>query len=343
MSKQSTVVSGFLNSVVSPVTLCLLKVTLILKDDWYGKFRSLITRWRNCKVFQQHGYNVISVIKADNDSIWDNDNAEWLKVRSEFGIEMIYPAKSDCRDTAGAEATCRIVEYGVKRGLCLANAHPCYWNWHYKYFLWVSNRLATTSNSAIRSPDGDQSRPLEDITFGYVSRKRISVELCSATPPGTMLLSKLKSSLGSHSAPKSEWLVAMMMVSDQVLALNPWTKRERKVKQFRAVPHGMTWQQFCNINSPGFFRHTMKLPQGFDETASIVLPTPSSIASKKLGLATPSMQRVKDKMKQIREQGEQLSLEQDELPLPKVPFLMIHSLPATLACQCTHFRLFTLS
>ena len=102
------------------------EVTLILKDDWYGKFRALITRWRKCKVFQQFGYNAISVIKADNDSVWDNDNAEWLKIRSEFEIEMIYPAKSDCRDTAGAEATCRIVEYGVKRGLCLSNAHPCY-------------------------------------------------------------------------------------------------------------------------------------------------------------------------------------------------------------------------
>ena len=52
------------------------EITLILKDDWYGKFRALITRWRTCKVFRQHGYEVISVIKADNDSMWDNDNVE---------------------------------------------------------------------------------------------------------------------------------------------------------------------------------------------------------------------------------------------------------------------------
>ena len=132
------------------------EVTLILKDDWYPKFRALVTRWRKCGVYSQHGYKVISVIKADNDSVWDNENTEWLKIRTEFEIEMRYPPKSDDRDAAGAEATCRIVEYGIKRGLCVANAHPKFWNWHYKFFLWVANRLATTSNSAIRSPDGNQ-------------------------------------------------------------------------------------------------------------------------------------------------------------------------------------------
>ena len=119
-----------------------------------------------------------------------------------------------------------------------------------------------------------------------------------------------------------------MLVNDQVLALNPWTKKERKVKQFRAInlPHGMTWLKISGIANPGFFRHTMKLPQGFDSTASIVLPTPSSISSKKLGLATPSMQLVKDKMAQIRELGELTSIEHEDLPLAEVHIATLSSL-----------------
>ena len=77
------------------------EITLILKDGCYGKSRALITRWRKCGVYKQFGYDAISVIKADNDSMWDNDNAEWLKIRSEFEIEMVYPAKSDGRGSDG--------------------------------------------------------------------------------------------------------------------------------------------------------------------------------------------------------------------------------------------------
>ena len=120
--------------------------------------------------------------------------------------------------------------------------------------------------------------------------------------------------MGSHLTPKSEWLVAMMMLGDQVVALNPWTKRERKVKQFRSItlPYGMVWQQFCNVQSPGFFRHTMKLPQGFDTAASIVLPMPNEVSSKRLGLKSPSMQCVKQEMEKILLDGEHSPAADDE-------------------------------
>ena len=95
------------------------------------------------------------------------------------------------------------------------------------------------------------------------------------------------------------------MAGDQVIALNPWTKRERKVKQFRVVtlPLGMVWQQFFNIKVDGFFRQNMRIPQGFDTTASIKLPMPTSIASTKLGLGTPSMDCVKKKMAEVVDAG----------------------------------------
>ena len=135
-----------------------------------------------------------------------------------------------------------------------------------------------------------------------------------------MILSKKKKTTGSHLEPKSQWLVAMMMAGDQVIALDPWTKRERKVKQFRVVelPYGVVWQQFCNVAYAGFFRLSMRLPQGFDESASIVLPMPHSIASDKLCLKSPSMEQVKDKMAKILDAGELLEQTDDELETNKV-------------------------
>ena len=129
------------------------------------------------------------------------------------------------------------------------------------------------------------------------------------------MLTKLKVSKGSHLKPESEWLVSMMMLGDCVIALNPWTKRERKVKQFRAVtlPFGMVWQQFCDIQSSGFFRQTMKLPQGFDTTASIELPMPTSLTSKQLGLESPSMELMKKKMQQLVDDSGDLETKEDEL------------------------------
>ena len=36
----------------------------------------------------------------------------------------------------------------------------------------------------------------------------------------------------------------------------------------------------------------MRIPQGFNTTASVVLPLPSDVASRRIGLTTPSMAEV---------------------------------------------------
>ena len=150
----------------------------------------------------------------------------WLELKDKLDIHCIWPSKEDDRDVSEAERTCCIVEKGLKKGLCQQNLHPVFWIWVYDFFLWCANRLATVSNSALRSPDGDQSRPLEDFTFGLYSRARISRELCSATPPGTPILAKVQKVRGSSLGElRSEWLVTLCMHQDQVIASTPGQKR----------------------------------------------------------------------------------------------------------------------
>ena len=53
---------------------------------------------------------------------------------------------------------------------------------------------------------------------------------------------------------------------------------------------GVTWQQFCGVEGPVFFRSTLNIPTGFDHAASIVLPMPSTIVSPKIKLDVPSLE-----------------------------------------------------
>ena len=269
------------------------EMTLVFKDDFYEKFDRLMATLRNCKLFKHVAWNVVSMLKLDNDSVWSATNEEFRKLREKYDIDCKWPSKEDDRDCAEAEETCKIVERGVKKAMLQQNEHPVMWVVFYRYFIWVSIRLATVSNSAIRSPDGDQSRPLEDFTMGFYSRQRISHELCSAVLPGSVILAKVKGVLGSTIAERSEYLVAIGMHGDQVVAMNPWMRRKRKLKQFVALTlsQGMTWRHFFKIDSPGFFRSKMTIqPETLESTkAAVVLPRPKTMSMPKMSIHSDEM------------------------------------------------------
>ena len=148
------------------------------------------------------------------------------------------------------------------------------------------------SNSALRSPDGDQARPLEEFTFGLYSRMRFSRELCSATPSGT-ILAKVKGVKGSSlSELRSEWLVALCMHQDQVVAISPWTKEGRKLKQFVAyeLKDGLNWHQFFGLAEAGSFRASMKIPgENVEKDSVCILPMPVQTATPRIHLKSKDM------------------------------------------------------
>ena len=280
------------------------EMSLVIKDDFYSKFEQLVVRMRNCDVFKYHSYKIFSVIKADNDKLWDKNNVKWKQICDKHDIRMLWPSKEDDRDASEAEVANKIVEQGVKKGLAQMNLHPVFWIWFYKYFLWCVNRHATISNSAVRSVDGDQSRPIEDITFGLYSRLRISRELCSAVMPGSVLMVKRKKGevIGSCLNVRVYILIAVYMVGDQVVGIDPFTKREHKVKQFTLVElaDGITWHQFCGLAESGYFRSGMKIPATHLQSKKmVVLKVPDAVGGPKLALKTPTMESVIEKYERM--------------------------------------------
>ena len=66
-----------------------LEITLVTKDDWYDKFEMVIKALRECVIFQQLSYEVVTEMKLDNDSVWSKDNERWGAICKKWGINCI--------------------------------------------------------------------------------------------------------------------------------------------------------------------------------------------------------------------------------------------------------------
>jgi len=149
---------------------------------------------RDDHLFKMYPYQVVCIIKMDNDGVWSYICDEWTEFKNEFGIQCEYVPKDDDRDAATAESSCRIVESLTKRIMIIMNVSPRRWQRCSRHGKWTLNRLATHSNSAMASPDGDRSTPIKPFTRFWYSRERVRSELCAQALPGSLLLVKRKQS-----------------------------------------------------------------------------------------------------------------------------------------------------
>ena len=82
------------------------------------------------------------------------------------------------------------------------------------------------------------------------------------------------------------------MHQDQVVAISPWTKEERKLKQFVAyeLKDGLNWHQFFGLAEAGSFRASMKIPGVNVERGGVcILPLPVQTATPRIHLKSKDM------------------------------------------------------
>ena len=208
---------------------------LRFKSDLVSQFREFLTHMRDNHLFKMCPYQVVCIIKMDNDGVWSYVCDEWTELKNEFGIQCEYDPKDDDRDAATPESSCKVVESMTKKIMIRMNASLRWWQRCSRHGKWILVRLATHSNSALASPDGDRPTPIELFTRFWCSRERVRKELFAQALPGSLLLVKRKQS-GATLKQRGRWLVAKYMLGDQVVAFDPWTMQDLKAKAWRKVP-----------------------------------------------------------------------------------------------------------
>ena len=247
---------------------------LRFKSDLIEQFRDFLKHMREDHLFKMYPYQIMCIIRMDNDGVWSHIASNWNELRNEFGIQCEYVAKDDDRDAATAESACGIVESMAKKILIRMNLCPTWWQRCSRHGKWLLNRLPTMCNLSMASPDGDRPTPIELFTRFWYSRERVRKELCSQALPGSLLLVKRKQS-GATLKQRARWLVAKYMLGDQVVAFDPWTMRDLKVKAFRVMPmpDGCNFDDYLGTNVlKKAMRSTMPMPMDHLDVITCELP-----------------------------------------------------------------------
>ena len=81
----------------------LISFYLRLKSDLVEQFRAFLTHIRKDHLFSAYPYQIICLIKMDNDGVWSYVCENWTMLKEEFDIDCQYIPKDDDRDAALAE------------------------------------------------------------------------------------------------------------------------------------------------------------------------------------------------------------------------------------------------
>lgn len=223
---------------------------LVFKDDFVDQFEIWLRRQRDDPIRAVYNYLFCTVIQADNDGVWMRKSARWLELIEKFGIRMHYTDKDRKESNSFAERTMGIVEVTAKSCMLERGLPPTDHVNSFMGAVWILNRFPPVSALARDPTDGDIARPLEMITYGWMSRRQCNLELSAFVLPGTLVLvhdaKALGSDLGRH---KSEWLVAQSMLGRQLIAYCPTTKQERKTSSYSVFegPTGVHWRDQLGV------------------------------------------------------------------------------------------------
>jgi len=228
------------------------KYCIVLRDHATGDFKLLpvarrttqalsyeleewISQMRAKPIFSNMPYKVVSVLKTDNERAWSLDTSAWQQLVGDMGVEMLYvePARH-AEENGYAESAVKIVESCVKSILIAGNLPPGYWQSAVADTEFLLNRFPVTSDDVAVPLDGDASRPLENLTRGYYSRRSIDRELSYYIPTGTPCLVHDPSVAGSTLAPKVRWGIARGMYREQVIFMDPYSKARFRSKSYTA-------------------------------------------------------------------------------------------------------------
>ena len=144
---------------------------------------------------------MVAEVKTDFDGVFREDNKEFQKMVGRLGVSFSYLPPE--HHEGSGERQVGVMEETTKALLMERNLPGYHWGECTKAAEFLLNRYALSTDSL--SSDGDAPRPLERLTGGHYSRRKIDRELGYYLGPGTLALVHDNRVKGSHVAAKTRF------------------------------------------------------------------------------------------------------------------------------------------
>ena len=221
---------------------------VVYRTDFLQLFTSWVEEIRTSSHMQGHMHTIVGELHCDFDGVFREDSKKFTKATKSLGIAVTcVPVE---HHEGGVERAMGIMEETVKGLLMERNLPPEWWGDCVQAAEFLLNRFALTRDT--KSSDGDAIRPIEKLTAGSYSRRRIDRELSYYIGPGTLALVHDVRVKGSDVSAKVRFGVACGMISDVVLFKCPYTHAKYRSKSYTVVqlPSTISYSQFLNLPTP---------------------------------------------------------------------------------------------
>ena len=220
----------------------------MLRSDFVGAFVPWVNEMRTNSHMKAHIHTIIAEIHCDFDGVFREDSTKFTDAIKELGINVTYVPVE--HHEGPGERAMGIFEETVKGLLMERNLPPEWWSECALAAEFLLNRFALTRDTS--SSDGDAIRPIEKMTAGSYSRRRVDRELSYYLGPGTLALVYDARVKGSDVSAKVRFGVACGMISDIVLFKCPYTHSKFRSKSYTVIqlPSSISFSQFLNLPTP---------------------------------------------------------------------------------------------
>ena len=218
------------------------------RSDFPEVFERWVKSVRASPYTMHWGHTMVGEVHTDFDGVFREDNKEFMKMVGGLGIKFSYLPPE--HHEGPGERQVGVMEETTKALLMERNLPAKHWGECVKAAEFLLNRYALSHDSL--SSDGDAPRPLERLTGGRYSRRRIDKELGYYLGPGTLALVHDNRVKGSNVGAKTRFGAACGMEGDVVLFKCPYNKRTFRSKSYTVIqlPNYINFYQFLSITQP---------------------------------------------------------------------------------------------
>ena len=229
-------------------TGCFKVFNTVYRTDFLQLFVTWVNEIRASSHMKCHLHTIVGELHCDFDGVFREDSKKFTAATKGLGIDVTYMPVE--HHEGGVERAIGIMEETVKGLLMERNLPQPWWSECVQAAEFLLNRFALTRET--RSSDGDAIRPLEKLTAGSYSRRRIDRELSYYIGPGTLALVHDARVKGSEVSSKVRFGVACGMISDVVLFKCPYTHAKYRSKSYTIIqlPSSISHTQFLNLPTP---------------------------------------------------------------------------------------------
>ena len=223
------------------------------RSDLTGQIEELVLSLRAHPLMTEgKDYQIMTVLHLDLAGEWGPENKAWNEMCTRVGLVVHYSTPDDKRSLK--ETAVKIIELGTKT-IMTERMLPIDW-WQEAADQACELRNYQPLSKSVVSSDGDAIRPLEEITLGRVSRKECDRLLHYFITVGTPALvtdnSQTPTSNNVEHLPRSRWGIAVRMIGELPVFMDPHTGTTFKSKSYRTftMRPGESAFSFCGATVP---------------------------------------------------------------------------------------------